>query len=342
VLTPQEADQLFVTLRRLALEGCAILYISHRLEEVRALCHHATIMRRAKVVAEADPANETVNTLAQLMVGNEITRVIREKRKLGPEAILLKGLTQISQDAFGVTLKGINLSVRTGEIVAIAGIAGNGQKELFDALSGEEPVEKEAMVIFAGEAVGLMDINERRLLGAAFVPEERLGHGAVPALKLSENVVLTRHGTGEGIARRGFTRFGKAGRIVEKVTSLFDVRKGVIDPEARSLSGGNLQKFVVGREVERAPKILIVAQPTWGVDAGAAAVIRQSLIDLSRHGAAIVVISQDLDEIFEIADRIAVISRGQLSKAEDADTLTTEKVGLLMAGGAEEKGAAAA
>lgn len=342
VLTPQEADQLFVTLRRLAEEGCAILYISHRLEEVRVLCHHATIMRRAKVVAEADPARETVNTLAQLMVGNEITRVVREKGKLGPEAILLKNLTQMSQEAFGVSLKDINLSVRAGEIVAIAGIAGNGQKELFDALSGEEPLEKEDMVIFAGEAVGLLDINERRLLGAAFVPEERLGHGAVPALKLSENVVLTRHGTGEGIARRGFTRFGKAGVIVEKVTSLFDVRKGVVDPEARSLSGGNLQKFVVGREVERTPKILIIAQPTWGVDAGAAAVIRQSLIDLSRKGAAIVVISQDLDEIFEIADRITVMSRGYLSKAEDADTLTPEKVGLLMAGGAEKKGAAAA
>lgn len=341
VLTPQEADQLFVTLRRLASEGCAILYISHRLEEVRALCHHATIMRRAKVVAETDPATETVGTLAQLMVGNEITRITREKGKLGPETILLKGLTLPAQEAFGVSLKDINLSVRAGEIVAIAGIAGNGQKELFDALSGEETLEKEDMVIYAGEAAGLMDINERRLLGAAFVPEERLGHGAVPALKLSENVVLTRHGTGEGIAKRGFTRFGRAGKIVDKVTSLFDVRKGVLDPEARSLSGGNLQKFVVGREVQRTPKILVIAQPTWGVDAGAAAVIRQSMIDLSRKGSAIVAISQDLDEIFEIADRIAVISRGQLSKAEDADTLTPEKVGLLMAGGAEKKGVAA-
>jgi len=342
VLTPQEADQLFVTLRRLAAEGCAILYISHRLEEVRALCHHATIMRRAKVVAETDPATETVGTLAQLMVGNEITRVTREKGKLGPEAILIKGLTLPSQEAFGVSLQDINLSVRSGEIVAIAGIAGNGQKELFGALSGEERPERADMVIFAGEAAGRMRINERRLLGAAFVPEERLGHGAVPGLRLTENVVLTRHGTGEGIARRGFTRFGRAGRIVEKVVHLFDVRKGVVDPEARSLSGGNLQKFVVGREVQRTPKILIIAQPTWGVDAGAAAVIRQSLIDLSRQGAAILIISQDLDEIFEIADRIAVISRGQLSAAEDADTLTPEKVGLLMAGGAEKKGAAAA
>ncbi len=342
VLTPQEADQLFITLNRLASEGCAILYISHRLEEVRVLCHHATVMRRAKVVGETDPAEQTVGALAQMMVGSEIARIAREKGKVGPEKVLLKGLSVPSQEAFGVSLKDINLSVRAGEIVAIAGVAGNGQSELFDALSGEEACPKEDMLILDGEAAGFLTINQRRQLGAAFVPEERLGHGAVPALKLSENVVLTRHGTGEGMAKRGFTRFGRAGKVVEAVTHLFDVRKGVNDPEARSLSGGNLQKFVVGREVHRSPGILVVAQPTWGVDAGAAAVIRQSLIDLARKDrAAIIIISQDLDEIFEIADRIAVISRGHLSAAEDADTLTPEKIGLLMAGGAEKKGAAA-
>ena len=342
VLTPQEADQLFVTLRRLASEGCAILYISHRLDEVRVHCHRATNLRRARVVAEADPTVETVGTLAQLMVGTEIEHVERKRgTRRGPEAILISNLSLESQEAFGVSLKNINLSVRIGEIVAVAGVAGNGQKELFDALSGETLCPREDMLIFDGEAVGMLEINDRRLGGAAFVPEERLGHGAVPALKLSENVVLTRHGTGEGITRRGFTRFGLAGEVVEAVTTLFDVRKGVDDPEARSLSGGNLQKFVVGREVQRHPRILIVAQPTWGVDAGAAAVIRQSLINLARQGAAIIVMSQDLDEIFEIADRIAVISRGQLSPAEDADTLTPEKIGLLMAGGAEKKGAAA-
>jgi ABC-type uncharacterized transport system ATPase subunit len=151
-------------------------------------------------------------------------------------------------------------------------------------------------------------------------------------------VVLTRHGTGEGISRRGFTRVRAAGKVVEDVTGLFDVRKGVADPEARSLSGGNLQKFVVGREVHRAPGILVVAQPTWGVDAGAAAVIRQALIDLARAGSAVLVISQDLDEIFEVADRIAVISRGHLSAAKDAAAMTREEIGLLMAGGAEKKG----
>jgi nucleoside ABC transporter ATP-binding protein len=247
------------------------------------------------------------------------------ERQAGTGGILLKDWHSI-QEAFGVSLKDVNLSVRAGEIVAIAGIAGNGQKELFDALSGEEPLEKEGMVIFAGEAAGRMDINERRMLGAAFVPEERLGHGAVPALRLTENVVLTRHGTGEGIARRGFTRFGRAGRIVEKVVSLFDVRKGVVDPEARSLSGGNLQKFVVGREVQRTPKILIIAQPTWGVDAGAAAVIR-SIADRSvaqgrRHTGHLARPRRDLRDRRPYRGHFA----RPPSKAEDADTLTPEKL----------------
>jgi simple sugar transport system ATP-binding protein len=193
------------------------------------------------------------------------------------------------------------------------------------------------MVRIDGRPVGRSGVNDRRRSGAAFVPEERLGHGAVPAFRLSENVVLTRHGTGEGITTRGFTRVAAAGRVVSDVTGLFDVRTGTIDPEARSLSGGNLQKFVVGREVHRGPGILVVAQPTWGVDAGAAAVIRQALIDLARGGAAVLVISQDLDEIFEIADRIAVMSRGHLSDAREAGTLTREEIGLLMAGGAEKR-----
>jgi general nucleoside transport system ATP-binding protein len=335
VLTPQEADQLFETLKRLASEGVAILYISHRLEEVRAICHHATIMRRGKVVAETDPTGETVGTLARLMVGNEVVAVHRERATPGAPRLELRNLDLPTAEPFGVALNTINLTVHAGEIVAVAGVAGNGQGEFFDAISGERPLPSAGMVLIDGKPIGTSGVNVRRRAGAAFVPEERLGHGAVPAFRLSENVVLTRHGTGEGISRRGFTRVRAAGQVVTDVTGLFDVRKGTADPEARSLSGGNLQKFVVGREVHREPGILVVAQPTWGVDAGAAAVIRQALIDLARSGAAVLVISQDLDEIFEVADRIAVMSRGHLSATRDASTMTREEIGLLMAGGAE-------
>ena len=339
VLTPHEANHLFVTLQRLASEGCAVLYISHRLEEVQRICHHATIMRRGKVVSETDPDKETAATLARMMVGTEVLEVERPPSALGAVGLVINGLELPTPDPFGVSLKNISLEVRRGEVVAIAGIAGNGQSELFGALSGELTVERTDAVIINDHAAGHLGITERRNLGAAFVPEERLGHGAVPGLRLSDNVVLTRHQTGDDLVVSGIMRPQKAMKIVASVTATYDVRKDSTNPEARSLSGGNLQKFVVGREVDRRPNVLVVSQPTWGVDAGAAALIRQALINLARAGSAVIVISQDLDEIFEIADRIAVISRGHLSPAELAATATRKSIGLLMGGVGE--GAAA-
>jgi general nucleoside transport system ATP-binding protein len=337
VLTPQEAEQLFTTLRRLAKEGCAILYISHRLQEVKELCHRATILRHGKVVAEADPRQETAASLARMMVGADIKIVKPQARRSGGAVkLLLNRLAQPADGPFGVALKKISLTLHSGELVAIAGVAGNGQSELFDALSGERTNARSDAIIIDGVKAGRLDVAARRKLGAAFVPEERLGHGAVPAFLLSENVVLTRHNADPDLIRQGLLNRPAAIAVSERVAKEFDVRKAKPDPEARSLSGGNLQKFVVGREMDRRPKILIVNQPTWGVDAGASALIRQALIDLARSGSAVLVISQDLDEIFEIADRISVISRGELSDAYPADELTYETVGLLM-GGAHEK-----
>jgi simple sugar transport system ATP-binding protein len=194
------------------------------------------------------------------------------------------------------------------------------------------------MVRIDDTPVGRLGITRRRRAGAAFVPEERLGHGAVPGMKLSENLVLTRHSTGDGLTRGGFVSLDAAAEMEQRIKGNYDVRMSRDDPEARALSGGNLQKFVIGRELDRKPGLLVVNQPTWGVDAGAAALIRQELIDLSRQGAAVLVISQDLDEIFEIADRVAVISRGQLSPAEPVKAMTRERIGLLMGGAGEASG----
>ena len=335
VLTPQEADQLFLTLERLAGEGCAVLYISHRLEEVKRLCHAATILRHGKVVDRVDPRKETAASLARLMVGADV-HAIRPKhaRVGGPPRLFLDKLDLPSSGPFAVALAGVSLELRAGEILGVAGVAGNGQSEFFDAISGERPVERNSAVVIDGTACGALGVTERRKLGAAFVPEERLGHGAVPAFPLSENVVLTRHAAYEdsGRSRIGFLDFARARSTAARVSEAFDVRKGKPDPEARSLSGGNLQKFVVGRELDRKPVLLLVNQPTWGVDAGAAALIRQALVDLAAAGSAVLMISQDLDEIFEIADRIAVLSRGHLSPAYDAHVMTLEKIGLLMGG----------
>ena len=327
VLTPQEADQLFVTLRRLATEGVAILYISHRLEEVRKLCSAATVLRHGKVVATCDPRKETPASMARMMVGSDIASLHAEKNKTaGPIRLSVHGLNLSGDGAFAVSLKNINLDVQGGELVAIAGVAGNGQSEFFDAISGEH-ISKQDAIVIDGVACGSENVTQRRKRGAAFVPEERLGHGAVPNFALSENVVLTRHAE---IASGGVVNRSAAATIADKVFKAFDVRKGKPDPEARSLSGGNLQKFTVGRELERKPGILVVNQPTWGVDAGAAATIRQALIDLARSGSAVVVISQDLDELFALARCIAVIAGGRLSPARPVEQLTAESIGLEM------------
>jgi ABC-type uncharacterized transport system ATPase subunit len=340
VLTPQEADRLFETLETLKAEGRSVLYISHKLDEVRRLCDRATILRGGKVVAACDPRAETAASLARLMVGADVGDVRMATHAPGSVRLAVGGLSLPAADAHGTALRDITFTVHAGEIVGIAGIAGNGQDELFAALSGEHMSAVDAVVI-DGRAVGREGITVRRRMGAAFVPEERLGHAAAPRFTLTENALLSGHGT-NGFVRKGLVDRDAVAAWVERVVSAFDVRMSGPDPEARALSGGNLQKFVVGREILREPSLLVVAQPTWGVDAAAAATIRQALIDLVARGAAVLVISQDLDELFEISDRIAVISQGRLSEAAPARSLTREQVGLLMGGAQGAAGEAAA
>jgi len=333
VLTPQEAEQLFATLGRLAGEGRAILHITHRLDEVRRICSRATILRHGRLVASCDPRAETPASLARMMIGADADALRRDEAPHagGAPRLELRGLDLPAPSEHAVALSSIDLVVRAGEVVAIAGVAGNGQSELFSAISGETPAPGAGDVVLSGRPAGTMGINARRRLGAAFVPEERIGHAAAARLRLSENAILTGHalddrGGGWIVDRRG------ALEHVDRVSEAFDVRKGRRDPEAASLSGGNLQKFVVGREILRDPSLLVVSQPTWGVDAGAAATIRRALVALARRGAAVLVISQDLDEIFAIADRIAVIHDGRLSEPIPAARMTAERLGLLMGG----------
>lgn len=334
VLTPQEADELFIVLEKLAAEGRSVLYISHRLDEVKRLCHRATILRHGKLIAECDPTKETAKSLATLMVGNEVADVKRllQDREHLKKRLSVRALNLPSEVNTGTDLKDINMEVARGEILCVAGIAGNGQSELFSALSGESTVQDVGSIVFDGWPCGNIGIKERRRRGAAYVPEERNGHGALAGMRLSKNLLLSWNNPADGTLRRGVINKMALARLEGVVAEAFDVRMAHADVEAGALSGGNLQKFVVGREVKRNPKLLVVSQPTWGVDAGAASLIRQKLIDLSRNGASIVVISQDLDEIFEIADRVAVISEGTLSEAYAIDEITREQIGLLMGG----------
>jgi simple sugar transport system ATP-binding protein len=330
VLTPQEVDILFQTLRQLSAEGTAILYISHKLEEIRALCDAATILRRGKVVATCTPREKSARELAELMVGQTLTPPARSAKPKGPVALEVTKLTARSPNPFGTGLKDVSFAVRRGEILGIAGVAGNGQDELLIALSGELRTAPEAVRI-DGKPVGDLGPNERRRAGLVAAPEERLGHAAAPDMSLTENALLSG-AIRQELVRGGFIDWGKTRAFAEQVVKAFDVRTPGVGVAARALSGGNLQKFVIGRELSQAPGIVVVNQPTWGVDASAAASIRQALIDRAAAGAAIVVISQDLDELLEIADDFAALNGGRMTPTRPTEGLTVDEIGLMMGG----------
>jgi simple sugar transport system ATP-binding protein len=329
VLTPQAVDKLFETLRQLAATGCAILYISHKLDEIRTLCHRCTVLRAGKISGTCDPTRETTASLSRLMIGAEPPRVQRSPPKLGAVALEVRDLSLGKHDRFGVDLDAISLEVRQGEIVGIAGVSGNGQKELMATLSGEDPRAEAAAVQLFGRSIGRMGAGHRRKLGLHFIPEERLGRGAVPTFSLASNLLLTRK---EALRRLGWID-GKALRAqTSGIIARYGVKSSGPGAVARSLSGGNLQKYIVGRELDAVPKALVVAQPTWGVDVGAASQIRAELVALRDAGCAVLVVSEELEELFEITDRLHVIAKGRLSPSVPTGEATVELIGEWMSG----------
>ncbi|MBO9472876.1 ABC transporter ATP-binding protein [Shimia sp. R10_1] len=330
VLTPQEVEILFQTLNKLKAEGTSILYISHKLEEIRTLCDHATILRLGKNVGECVPAQTSARDMAEMMVGDTLQTPTRTTDKAGDVVLDVSGLSIEPSNPFGTTLKNIHFTVRAGEILGIGGVAGNGQDELLAALSGEALTWPDAIKV-NGEDIANLGPNARRERGILAAPEERLGHAAAPDLSLTENALLTG-AIREGLTNKGFVNWASASDFANRIIKNFDVRTPGNHVAARALSGGNLQKFVIGREVLQKPKVLVVNQPTWGVDAAAAAAIRQSLLDLAAEGAAIVVISQDLDELMEISDRFGALNEGRLSDIRSAAGLTIDEIGLMMGG----------
>jgi simple sugar transport system ATP-binding protein len=329
VLTPQAVDKLFITLRQLSQRGCSILYISHKLDEIRALCHHCTVMRGGKVTGEVDPRQESNAGLSRLMIGAEPPPLQHRPSKAGAAVLDVKGLSLNRQDPFGVDLHSLSFEVRAGEIVGVAGVSGNGQQELMAALSGEDPRAAAGSITLAGADIAQAGPRERRALGLHFVPEERLGRGAVPLLSLSQNTLLTRT---ETVSKAGWIATGRVQRLAEDLIARFNVRAGGAGAAAKSLSGGNLQKFIVGREIAAGPRLLIVSQPTWGVDVGAAAQIRGELLALRDAGCALLVVSEELDELFEISDRLIVIAKGRLSPSVPTAQASTLQIGEWMSG----------
>lgn len=330
VLAPKGVAGLFAVLRRLADEGCGILYISHKLDEIRALCHHCTVLRGGRVVGEVDPSRETTASLSRLMVGAEAPRPKLARTPSGAVRLAVERLSLPARERHGRALRECSFELCDGEILGVAGVSGNGQNELLDALVGEDRRAPAGAIRLGGLPIGTADVRARRAAGMRFVPEERLGRATVPSMTLADNMLLTRTAREPGRASGWRPRElrDRARRVIER----FEVKASGPEAPARSLSGGNLQKFVVGREVEAAPRVLIVAQPTWGVDVGAAARIRGELIALRNAGCAVLVVSEDLDELFEISDRLIVIADGSLSPALQVAQAEIDRIGEWMSG----------
>ncbi|MFB2769716.1 ABC transporter ATP-binding protein [Pelatocladus sp. BLCC-F211] len=359
VLTPQETEKLFVTLRQIAASGCSILFSSHKLQEVRSLCTHATVLRNGEVVAECNPQAETTQSLAKMMVGDDErilgqgsreTRETKENNQSpipdprspipdprspipdpqSPIYLQVRDLCLESKHSLGTALQHINLEVRSGEIVGIAGVAGNGQSELLAVLSGEVICPQADMIMLGEMPIGDCDVLKRRRLGLGYVPEERLGVGVVPNMNLLENALLT--GYSQGLLRRGIIRQRKLKTWTNRICSAFNVKQAGLNSLAGSLSGGNLQKFIIGREIQQNPTILIAAHPSWGVDVNATATIHEAFIEMRDLGAGVLVISEDLDELLTLCDRIGVIYKGQISPFVGIADISREQIGRWMGG----------
>lgn len=329
VLTPQAVDKLFETLRLLKSQGCSILYISHKLHEIRALCDSCTVMRGGKVVATCIPSQESNASLSRMMIGAEPPQLAHRASQAGAAVLQVRNLNLPKADAFGVTLHGVSLTVHAGEVLGIAGVSGNGQKELMAAISGEDDRVAAPMVAINQQEAGHLRPQQRRALGLHFVPEERMGRGAVPSMSLAQNLLLTRT---QAVSRSGWISISDLQQHAQQIIRRFGVKAGGPQAAARSLSGGNLQKFIMGREIEAAPQLLVVSQPTWGVDVGAAAQIHAEILALRDAGCAVLVVSEEIEELFELSDRLQVMAKGQLSPSLQRNQATLELVGQWMSG----------
>ncbi len=327
VLKPQAIDRLFGTLEQLASDGVSILFISHKLDEIRRLTQRCAVLRSGRLVATVDPRRESEASLARLMIGAEPPAIAAHDSPPGAVALSVTGLDTTHLAERQHWLHGLEFDLHCGEILGVAGVSGNGQAALMAVLAGEWLDAKGSVRLFGTDVTHLPTIR-RRALELRYIPEERLGHGAVTALSLQDNVVLTR----DTLRAGGFVHTGEARRLAQSLIARFAVKTTGPGAAAGSLSGGNLQKFIVGREIEAQPRVLLVNQPTWGVDVGAAAAIRNELIALRKAGCAIFVVSEDLDELFELSDRLFVMSKGRLSPSVRPGEISVQDIGRWMSG----------
>ena len=335
VLTLNETKSLFKTLNSLTNDGTTIIYITHKLNEVIEFCNDVTILRQGKEIVTSETIKFDSETLATKMIGERLVPLQRNNFTSSDRIrFQVKDLSCEYNDPFLTDLKSVNFSVFQGEIFGIAGVAGNGQAELMQVLTGEDLNVKSGELIFNQNKITLTNPQERRNMSIGFVPEDRSGHSAVPDLTLAENVLLCQFANNK-FTKNGIIKSSNISKYADEIILNFNVMTEGASSKASSLSGGNLQKFVIGREILSKPELLIISHPTWGIDAGATQYIRNELIKLSNQGTSIIIISQDLDELIQLSNRIAVIYNGELSHSLDTNTLDIKKIGLLMGGQSE-------
>lgn len=335
VLTPQEVDDLFNTLRRMTSEGHALVFISHKLHEVLAISQRVTVLRDGRVVGERPTQGVTRNELAQLMVGREVKPLIAQAVAAGDVRLKVENLRAMG-DRGDEVLRGVSLEVRAGEIVALAGVSGNGQRELAECLAGLRKVTSGRILLEAQEVTHATP-RQHLTAGQAYIPEERMRDGAIRDFSVQENIFLHDHADSQ-FTHGLFLSLGAMAAHAGELVQRFSVKTPSLDTPLKNLSGGNIQKLILARELSRHPKVLIAAQPTRGVDVGATDYIHQRLLEQRAAGTAILLISEDLDEILALSDRIAVIYEGRIMGIVARNQATPEAIGLLMAGVAPEPG----
>ena len=331
VLSPQEVEELFGILRRMKDQGRTIIIITHKLEEVLAISDEVTVMRDGKSVGNVKTSETTTKDLARMIVGRDVLLRV-EKTDANPSAVVLEVEDLNVTGKHGYALKGVSFSVRAGEIVGVAGIEGNGQTELIEALSGLTRATSGA-VRFEGRLVTNRNPRELKELGIAHIPEDRHRRGLLLHSSLAENSILGVHYRPPVAAAAGFMNNSAIDKRVEEIIERFDVRPPNPSLPAKSLSGGNQQKLIIGREFELNPKLLLVSQPTRGVDIGAIEFIHRKLIELRDAGSAVLLVSAELEEVTALADRLLVIREGKIVAEVDPKTTTVEEIGLMMTGG---------
>ena len=333
VLTPQEIDELMAIMKNLAAEGKSILFISHKLNEIMAVADRCTVLRKGRCIGTVDTKDTSVEQLSAMMVGRDVSFHVEKKPSQPGEVVLdVEHMTVASKIHKNNAVKDVSLKVRRGEIVCIAGIDGNGQTEFVYGLTGLEPLAS-GKITLCGQDITKMSIRKRNVLGMSHIPEDRHKHGLVLDYSLEDNLVLERYFEPEFTDKAGFLRRDNIRKYAEKLIDQYDVRSGQGPVTiARSMSGGNQQKAIVAREIDKDPELLVAVQPTRGLDVGAIEYIHKQLVAQRDAGKAVLLVSLELDEVMDVPDRILVMYEGEIVGELDPKTTTQEELGLYMAG----------